>query len=78
MVSPVFRKMFSASFAETGMQQITLHDMKAEDFKQFLMAVYPMRQSINGTLVLCFPVLNRRLLQMRTFCRCSTLQTTSK
>lgn len=48
VISPVFCAMFSDKYTEGNKEGIPLHDIKAEDFKQFLMAVYPMRQPITG------------------------------
>ncbi|KAH7714076.1 BTB and MATH domain-containing protein 38 [Aphelenchoides avenae] len=48
VISPMFRTMFSSNFAESGMQEIPLEDIKAHDFRQFLMAVYPMQQQLTG------------------------------
>ncbi|KAH7720117.1 BTB/POZ domain-containing protein [Aphelenchoides avenae] len=52
VISPVFCAMFSDKYTEGNKEGIPLHDIKAEDFKQFLMAVYPMRQPITDANVI--------------------------
>lgn len=44
----MLHRMFTSDFAERNMKEIQLKKGKADDFKQFLMAVYPMRQRITG------------------------------
>ncbi|KAH7714442.1 BTB/POZ domain-containing protein [Aphelenchoides avenae] len=52
VVSLFFRKQFSSAWHGSGMQELTLHDVEAEDFKQFLMAIHPMRLPISDENVL--------------------------
>ncbi|KAH7714465.1 Protein BATH-38 [Aphelenchoides avenae] len=49
VVSLFFRKQFSSVWHGSGMQELTLHDVEAEDFKQFLMAIHPMRLPISDS-----------------------------
>lgn len=52
VISPMFRTMFASNFVENGRQEIPLRNVKADDFRQFLMAVYPMQQQLTDTNVL--------------------------